>query len=213
MRLQALVYVLGGLAVILTVLLLVAIVSKPDRPAVTVTTVSTLADVSRRLELAGYSFTKDDSIAGQHFVTYERKVAGATYTAEIVRWSGDQRLLTLAFSCRTDFATFDSADARERLWDQLDADVCAMISGKADYVRAVADMKKVDGDGLPRFEGRATTAEGWQVHVVEFVGRTRLGESVPMAHVLLSHLETEEDIPASAVLEFNRQLENAKAGK
>ena len=113
MRLHKLIYFLIGLAVILALLLLFFILRpKSDRIAgQPVTTVSSLADVSRRLELAGYRYVKENNIGDEHFVTYERNIPDATYTAEIVRWSGDQRLLTLAFGCSTDHASFDSKEA------------------------------------------------------------------------------------------------------
>jgi hypothetical protein len=179
------------------------------------TTVSSLADLTRRLELAGYSYVKESNALGEQFVNYARDTPEAAYSVEIVRWSGDPRLKSLIFHCRTNEAAFNSKESRRKLWTRIDADVCGIVNGRQDYLRALADMKEANGTGISRFEGRATTAEGWQIHAIEYVAyyKREAGETeskIPMAMIVLTHLEIEEDMPASALLDFNRQLEDAK---
>ena len=181
----------------------------------TVSTVTSKADALRRLELRGYSCAKESNALGQEIVRYERKTSNAEFGAEIVRWSGGQRIVSLIFSCRTNEEAFNSEQSRDRLWDQLESDVCAMVNARQDYLRALAGMKKVNDSGLPRYEGRATTSGGWQLHVIEYVGYGKLqvrgeADDLAMALIEVNHLETAEQIPASAILEFNRQFENAK---
>ena len=90
-----------------------------------------------------------------------------------------------------------------------------MVRGREDYLRAWATMQKAKDDGLPRYEGEATTAEGWQFLVIEFVGYYKLGvkggiDDLPMATVMVTHMATDETIPPRALIEFNRQMQEAK---
>ena len=178
----------------------------------TITTVSSLADAARRLELRNYGYVEQTHVAGQKFVTYERKTGNAEFSVEIVRWSGDQRIKELCFSCRTNEAAFNSKESRRKLWDELDRDVCALVNARVDYLRALADMKEVNDNGLPRHEGRATTSDGWQLHAIEYVGYYKpqvhgKPNDLAMARIMVTHLETEEEMSASAIFELNKLLE------
>lgn len=157
MHLQKLIYIF---TIVLALLLLAALLRPKPKSDIAepVTAVSSMADACRRLELTGYSFVENVDLKSLRLVTYEKKVPDATYKAEIMRVSGEQGIQQVWF-----FAKFDSADAREKLRGELDADVCTMIN-RSDYLRAVADMKEVDGP-IPQRSGRATTANGWRIGV------------------------------------------------
>jgi predicted RNase H-like HicB family nuclease len=211
MYLQKTIYGLSSLALVLAVLLGIALVRQQSDEAGNVRPVSSLADARRRLELAGYSYDRDVSVAGMHVIAYQRQAAGGTYMAEIVRYSGAQRPYLIALQCATDGSTIDSAEARKEMWAELNADVCTLVN-ESDYHRALAEMKKA-GNATPPFEGRATSAQGWQIHTLDFAGCVTTGETVPLAKVMLFNLEAQEDIPISAIREyqqFEQQFQRAQ---
>jgi hypothetical protein len=213
-----LVSLLAIACVLLAVITWAVAFREPNRSAESpplVTTVSSLADVTRRLELRGYSYVEESNSYGQHFVHYAKHTSDVAYFVEVIRWSGDQRLKRLIFHGSTSETGFNSNEVRRGIWDAINADACAMINGKQDYFLALADMKEVDGDGLSRFAGRATTAEGWRIEAIEYVGYYKIEagtieNKIGVAMVNLTNLETSEDMPASAELEFDRQFEQAK---
>lgn len=191
---------------------------RPNPAAEAVKTVSSLADATRRLELQGYSNVKESWALGLPIVTYSKSTSEAAYSVNIMLWSGDQRLRYVIFSCGTN-EPVSSKESRRLIWDTIDADVGAVINRRQDYLRAVADMKEVKGEGLglTRFEGRATTAEGGQILVIEYAEYYKIlvggkDNKIPFAMVELTYLATQEDAAAaSAVSEFNRQMEEAKS--
>lgn len=211
MYLQKTIYGLSSLVLILAVLLGIALVRQQSDEAGNVQPVSSLANARRRLELAGYSYDSDVNVAGMHVIAYERQAGGGTYTAEIVRYSGAQRPYLIALHCDTDRSTIDSVEARQQMWGELNADVCTLVND-SDYQRALAEMRKA-GKATPPCEGRATSAQGWQIRTLDFSGYVTTDETVPLAKVMLFNLEAQEDIPMSAILEyqqFERQFQRAQ---
>ncbi len=200
-------------------------------PAGTISTVTSFADASRRLELRGYRYVKGpDTSWGEDSVTYERQVDDALFAARISRWTGSQPILSLNFYCRATEKAFNSPKRRLRLCQELGSDACAMVNGELDYRRAVADMRelKENRSGSPQIEGQATTSEGWQFTHREYTGHRkpvrRLGEPnrlmtpfvrrplladpyVAVAVIDVTNLEREENIPPSARLEIDKRIE------
>lgn len=179
-----------------------------------VVTIGSLTDAARRLELLGYSHDDDLHVLGQHFVNYKRETPDAIFKVSIVRWEDDQRIKDVFFHCQTNSAAFDT-EARKKILLQLDKDVCALIDGRDDYFRAQRDSQKIEDNGLARFEGRATTAEGWQIDFTEYTGyyvrdKGETGSKLTLAQVALSHIATKEDMTSAAIIEFNRVMNQGK---
>jgi hypothetical protein len=184
-------------------------------------TATTMPDAYRRLELLGYSHAKDSSTMGQEFVSYKRSSPQADYSFELIKWSSDDRLKEIIVSCYTDETGFNSEELNEKFWQEMERDFCSLVNGREEYKRAVLDLHEVKENDRPvlRHEGRATTVDGWQILVIEDVGHYKPQYEKPEKNwmrvgvIWATHLETEENIPPSAVQEFNRQLEAAQQNR
>lgn len=213
--------IIAGAATVGVGLFVVFLVTRPSHSAKTgggtpTTIASSLTEATRRLELRGYGYSKKYKLMGEDNIEYVRDASGAVHTVTIVRWAGDSRIKNLIFDCRTSEALRNSTGSYERLWDRIDADVIAMIGDGDYYRRAIADSKEADGDGLPRHEGRATTADGWQIQVVAYLGYIKnpgpdANNKLPFAIVDVRNVQIDEDIPQSAIREHDRQVKEAKA--
>ena len=72
-------------------------------------------------------------------------------------------------------------------------------------------MEAVVDGGVSRFEGRATTADGWRIRATEYFDShtkdTNKGENkISFASVDLTHLATDEDMTAAAALVLKQQM-------
>ena len=183
-------------------------------PTAKATTVTSIADAFRRLELRGYSHEKSENVWGSDYVSYVRKTPTANYTATLGTWSGQNRLKELTFDCRTNEAGF-KAKGKE-FWIEMQRDVYAMIGDREDYGRAVDDLHPIEegkDDPVLRHEGQATTADGWQIKVIEDVRHYIPQFAKPevfrmrVGMISMTHVETDRNIPAAAVREFNDWVE------
>jgi len=135
------------------------------------------------------------------------------FRQSLVKWTGDDRIKEVVASCYTDETSFKNDDLILKLWDEMEYDFCSLVNSKPEYLRAVADLHEVKEDGLPalRHEGRATTADGWQILVIEDIGYYKPKKSrVRIGVIWATHLETDQNIPAGAVQQFERELEAAQ---
>src|SRR5262245_5580516 len=201
-----------------TILLIAVVVvgcgTHQPTPPPKIVTIGSLTDATRRLELLGYRHDEDSHILGQHWVNYKRETPDATIKASIVRWEDDQRIKDVHFHVTTNYPVFDS-DKRLKVMSRIEDDVCALINGREDYLRSQRDAQKIEGSGLARYQGRATTVEGWQIDYTEYIGyyakaKDEKGHKITLAQVALTHVATNEDMTPAAVIEFNRALNQGK---
>lgn len=195
------------------VLLRVDFTSRPSI-AVPTTTVASLTDASRRLELRGYLHQKHSNSYGFDSSEYMKTTDDAAHEVSIGRWSGDPRLRELFIMIRTDTTSFADIESRQRIWNTLESDVYAMISDKEDFQRAVNSMVGDTDSGTTIASGHATTKDGWTIEVSEYGSYSRMFEGtksnkIPVFLVLLRNVAVEEDMPASAEAEYNRQMSDA----
>jgi hypothetical protein len=185
-----------------------------SKQAPSVVTVTKMPDAFRRLELLGYSHVKDTSVLGQEFVSYKRRGSDADFGAELVKWAGGDRIKQVIFSCYTDENGFKSDDSRLRFWEEMEQDFCSLFNASQDLSRAIDDLHEVKEGDLPvlRHEGRATTADGWQIQVIEQVNYYKPKYKKEEKHwvrvgvIWATHLESEENVPASALEAFDEQM-------
>ena len=178
-----------------------------------VVTVTTMPDAFRRLELLGYSHLKDTNVLGQELVLYHRKFGSAVLSAELARWSGTKHVSRIAFYYYTNEASFNSEDERQKIWNAVEQDLFALVNCKAEYLRAVNSSQTMNGSAA-RYEGRATTEDGWQIRITEHTGYHKNAlDEIMLGAIEATHLETDENIPAAAVNEFNQRLEKSRRNK
>ena len=185
------------------------------------TTVTQLPDAFRRLEMLGYRQSKDSQNLGQRFVSYKRGTSDADFSVELVKWTNGDRIKEVVVSCYTDEVGFRDKDVRLAFWGEMQDVFCSLVSARQDYLRAASSLEPVKEDGarILRHEGRATTADGWQILVIEDVGYYKPQYENPEKNwvrvglIWATHLETDESIPVEAIQEFNQQLEAAKAAQ
>ncbi|MCH2114024.1 MAG: hypothetical protein MK171_03810 [Pirellulales bacterium] len=200
-------------------------------------TVTQLPDAFRRLEMLGYRQSKDSQNLGQRSVSYNRSTSDADFSVELVKWVNGDRIKEVVVSCHTDEAGFRDKDARLAFWGEMQHDFCSLVSAREDYLRAASSLEPVEEDGahILRHEGCATTADGWQILVIEDVGPYKPQYENPykpqyenpdkpqyenpeknwvrVGSIWATHLETDESIPAEAIRKINQQLESAKAAQ
>lgn len=170
-----------------------------------------MVEAAHRLEVLGYSFEKESEVMGMNFQSYKRKVGNDEYAVELVRWHRDDRIKDFHFYGRTNEARFNSQDARDALLRGIGWDFLALINGDEDYYRAIDNMKEAEGDGVPRYEGRATTAEGWRIDAIEYTGYYKSEKNhIGVFSFGATHLETDENITVTALQAFNQQMAEAK---
>jgi phage FluMu protein Com len=177
-----------------------------------VTTVTTFPDAFRRLELRGYSHTKDENALGEDIVVYKREGVNATFSAVLTKWHGQDRIQEISFSCYTDGDGFKS-DTRE-WWDEMKQDCYALVNCREDYHRAVGDLHPIEEKDMPvlRHEGEATTADGWRIKIIEDVRTYKPQYKNPdkywarVGDIIVTHLDTQNHIPASALQDYNRWM-------
>lgn len=182
--------------------------------ATPVVTVSTIADAAHRLELLGYGFDKESTVVGQDFTTYKTEDGADGYSVELMSWTGDSKVMGFTMSCRTDVAGFNSNEVRQGLWNRLESDFLELVDAGNDYQRAMDNMKKAEGDGVPRYEGRATTADGWQIEVIEYSGHYKNEtKDIGVGMIMARHLATEEAVPDNAINEWNDLMEKGRKAR
>jgi len=185
-----------------------------DPPVVTVTK---LPDAFRRLELLGYSRVGGRSVVGQEWIYYTHIGPDATFGVEVAKWSGGDRIKDVTFFCYTDENGFKSD--RSPFWAKMKRDFQSLFNASEDLSRAVSDLHEMTDGPVLRQEGRATTADGWKIQVVEDVGFYKPTYEKEEKHgmrvglIMATHLETNENIPLSAVQAYieqeasNKQME------